>query len=170
MFSLDDKAVKLARALYLAVLAVTQVSAADLGATAVFQQHHNGSQSDYAYAAEAQKLRAFVWRHWRQRARAQATVEYSTVEGDGGTKLYTIAPDERGVWRIVAQLDGTDTNFDDGTSTHRSYRWEAYEVARVKPRESSYDAIVPIRGDQPLDAAKYRLVLKGSEGNITEQL
>ncbi len=161
---------KVARVFFLVVVAVAPVFAADLGAKAVFRQHRNGTQTEPAYAAEAKKLRAFIWRHWRQRARAQATVEYSTVEGDGGTKAYTIGPDERGVWHIAAQLDGTDTNFDDGTSTRRSYRWEAYEVTRVKPRKSGSDAIIPVRGDQPLDAAKYRLVLKDSEGNIRGQL
>ena len=97
---------------------------------AVFETHQNGSQTDQVYARNVRALRRFVWEHWLRRERGEAVNRHSTVEGDSGTTIYQVAPNEDKVWRIVIDRQGEATNFDEGTSRHYSERKEAYSVVR----------------------------------------
>jgi hypothetical protein len=140
---------------------------------AVFEQHRNGSQSEQAYAKNARELRRFLWEHWLRRNRGEAKVNWSTVEGDGGTSIYRVEPDENGIWRVALQLEGSETDFAQEKSRHRSKHAEAYEVIRVKiPKDMDERAEprVAIPGDAPLPPTKYCLLLKDKDGKVLGEL
>jgi hypothetical protein len=140
---------------------------------AAFKQHSNGSQSEEAYRANAQELRRFLWEHWLPRVCGKATVTLSTVEGDGGETTYNVQPDEKGVWRIAVQLEGSETDFAQETSRHRSEHWEVYTVQRVKIPKNMDERLsrrVLIPGNARLSPTKYHLVLRDKGGELREQL
>src|ERR1017187_2321743 len=86
----------------------TSVVASDTHADkATFEQHRNGSQTEASYARNARELRKFLWQHWLRRERGEAKVKWSTVEGDAGTSIYSVAPDDSGAWRVAVHLEGS---------------------------------------------------------------
>ena len=141
---------------------------------ATFGQHRNGTHTDAAYAHNAHKLRRFIWTHWLRRERGEAKVNWSTVEGDAGTSVYTVAPDEHGAWRIAIQLEGSERPMAPGETAHwRSEHWDAFMVQRVKRPKTFEERISPrvlITHNRPLAESEYLLNLKDKDGKLLEEL
>ena len=80
-------------------------------------------------------LRAFLWRHWRQRSHARITVVGMTTHGDHYQSVYRVEPDEAGVWRVDVERTGRFFNGDRRVHEDESYRYQAYsgELIRAKP-------------------------------------
>ena len=158
----------------LLVLALASYRSAFAIDRATFEQHRNGTQTEAAYARDAHKLRHFLWQHWLRRERGEAKVNWSTVEGDTGTSVYAVAPDDNGVWRIAVHLEGSERPMASGEKAHwRSERWEAFTVQRVKRPKTFEERLsprVPISHTRALPESEYLLDLKDKDGKLLEEL
>jgi hypothetical protein len=158
----------------LAVLTIASHPSAFAIDQATFEQHRNGTQTGAAYARDAHKLRRFLWQHWLRRERGEAKVNWSTVEGDTGTSVYTIAPGDDRAWRVSVHLEGSERAMAPGETAHwRSERWEAFALQRVK-RPKTFDERlsprVPITHTRALPESEYLLDLKDKDGKLLEEL
>src|SRR5436853_3649324 len=68
------------------------------------------------------RLREFLWNHWHNHRFGQIGEVSASIEGAPSKTLYSIEPDERGTWRIVAQIQYTVINPTFETSHEQSTR------------------------------------------------
>ena len=114
--------------------------------------------------AEAE-IRTFIWKHWRQRRRAYASLVIVSVEGEPQTTSFFVEPDEGGRWRISLMEERTQVG--QGGLRYRHYEVNesfAYAVERIAPPQGKADRVSIPPGEKEPGAEAYRLFLKDERG------
>jgi len=83
----------------------TQVSNRELS------KYDNGGAFDFTWDIAAQhdqmrdKLREFVWQHWREKQMGRVVAMFHSIEGDPTTYTFYVEPDVDGRWLVVSEYE-----------------------------------------------------------------
>jgi len=127
------------------------------------------ARDDTPISEPSAKLRRFLWSHWISRRRGLIRELGYSIEGTSSVTSFFIEPNNKGTWRIAAELKYQELRRPDDVEEKTS-SYEAYSVKRVKPgtEDPALRPAIPISAR--ISARSYRLILMDREGKIITEL
>jgi hypothetical protein len=111
------------------------------------------------------QVREFLWAHWRNKVFARAAINYVSREGIPHPVSYFVERSPEGEWNVVIEAHRCPPN-EKGTER----RFVATVLQRIVARSNGSQPDVAIPDDAIVDARRFELLFKDSQGRIVDTL
>lgn len=111
------------------------------------------------------QAREFLWAHWRNKVFARAVINYVSREGVPHPVSYFVERSPEGEWNVVIEASRYPPN-EEGTKR----RFVVVVLQRINARSNGLQPEVAIPDDAIVEARRYELLFKDSQGRTLDIL